>query len=74
MKWLVALVACLWASSALGQANNSNTWATPGNQTVGGYVQMCINAQSLAVPCSSAAAGSAGGYPTGATPDRKSVV
>jgi hypothetical protein len=57
-----ALVAIAWA-----QANNSNTWQTPGNQTVGGVVQMCLNGTSLAVPCNSGAAGAAG-FPGGATP------
>lgn len=65
----IASIACLWASLAFGQANNSNTWATPGNQTVGGVVQMCPNASGIAVPCSSPIAGSGNaGYPPGATP------
>lgn len=62
-----ALVAIAWA-----QANNSNTWQTPGNQTVGGAVQLCPRAaDNVAVPCTSAAAaaGTAGaGFPPGATP------
>lgn len=56
---------------AHAQANNSNTWATPGNQTVGGAVQLCPRASDgLAVPCSSAAAGAGtagAGFPPGAT-------
>ena len=59
-----ALVAIAWA-----QANNSNTWQTPGNQTVGGFVTMCPNGAGVAVPCNNAAAGTNGGaVPTGATP------
>ena len=43
---ILALTACLWASLAFGQANNSSVWQTPGNQTVGGAVQLCLNASS----------------------------
>lgn len=58
-----ALVAIAWA-----QANNSNTWQTPGNQTVGGVVQMCPrSSDGLAVPCANTTAGAAG-FPAGATP------
>lgn len=45
-------VGCAWSMTAWGQANNSNTWQTPGNQTVGGFVEMCLNSGSQAVPCS----------------------
>lgn len=62
---VIPFVACLWASFAFGQANNSNTWQTPGNQTVGGWVQMCINTAGQAVPCTSGVGGSAGA-PAGA--------
>lgn len=47
----VLLAALLWASCAFGQANNSNTWQTPGNQTVGGSVQMSVTG-SQALPLS----------------------
>lgn len=57
-----------WASNAFGQSNNTNTWQTPGNQTVGGFVDMCINAAGLAVPCNGAGSGGTAGYPAGATP------
>jgi len=62
-----ALAALFAAGVAFGQANNSNTWQTPGNNTVGGFVQMCVNAAGAAVPCVGGAAGSAG-LPPGATP------
>jgi hypothetical protein len=64
---VIALAACLWVSLAFGQANNSSNWQTPGNQVVGGAVQMCINTAGNAVPCSTAVAGAAG-FPNGATP------
>jgi hypothetical protein len=49
-KIAIALAACLWGSLAFGQANNSNTWETPGHETVGGMVQMAPNAAGQAVP------------------------
>lgn len=36
------------ATAAWGQANNSNTWQTPGNNTVGGLVQMGLRPDGLA--------------------------
>lgn len=63
----LTIVGWLWVVGwAHGQANNSNTWQTPGNQTVGGAVQLCPNTSGLAVPCTAAAAGAAG-LPVGAT-------
>jgi hypothetical protein len=55
---------------AYAQTNNSNTWTTPGNQTVGGSVQLCPRASdNVAVPCNNTGAASAsGGYPAGAVP------
>jgi len=45
-----ALAALFAAGVAFGQANQSNTWTTPGNQTVGGFVVMSPNAAGQAVP------------------------
>jgi len=78
-KIAIIAVACLRASLAFGQANNSSNWQTPGNQIVPGVVEMCVTGGNAAVPCSAAtplpvtqgtiAAGTAGaGYPPGATP------
>lgn len=64
---LSGAVALALGGGAHAQANNSSTWATPGNQTVPGAVTMCPNAQNIAVPCANAAAGAAG-LPAGATP------
>jgi hypothetical protein len=52
---------------AFGQANNDNTFGTPGNATVGAVMQMCVNTAGKAVPCATAVAGTAG-FPNGATP------
>lgn len=49
-KLSLVLAASLWASLAFGQANNSNTWQTPGNETVGGFVHMLPNSAGQAVP------------------------
>jgi hypothetical protein len=54
-KIAISLAACLWASLAFGQANNSSNWQTPGNQVVPGAVHMCINTAGQAVACSGAA-------------------
>lgn len=62
-----ALIAIAWA-----QANNSNTWVTTGNQTVGGAVIMCPRASdNVAVPCNNATQGpgvTGNGFPPGAVP------
>ena len=62
MKKLV-LFLCLLATPAFAQSS----WVTPGNQTVGGAVGMCLNTAGIAVPCN-AGAGGAAGYPGGSTP------
>jgi hypothetical protein len=69
MKKLLLIGAALaaLAGPAFGQANNSSNWQTPGNQIVGGMVQMCLNASSQAVPCNGPITGAAG-FPPGATP------
>jgi hypothetical protein len=66
-KSVMAIIACLWASLAFGQANNDSQWQTPGNAIEPGIVQLCINAAGKAVPCATAVAGAAG-FPNGATP------
>lgn len=45
-----ALAALFAGGAAFGQANNSNTWQTPGNQTVGGMVQMAPGSSGVAIP------------------------
>lgn len=57
MALALALSACHLAP-AFAQANSSSTWTTPGNETVGGTVLMCINGTSQAVPCSNLTAAS----------------
>ena len=66
MKRLGIAVLALIAATlgAFGQANNSSTWQTPGNQTVPGHVLMGVNAAGIAVPNLAGAAG----YPPGVTP------
>jgi hypothetical protein len=47
-KIAIALAASLLASAAFGQANNSSTFQTLGNQTVPGYVPLSVNPSSIA--------------------------
>jgi hypothetical protein len=52
-RFTLALTACLWASLAFGQANNSSNWQTPGNQVVPGWVPLNVRPDNLAgVPTS----------------------
>jgi hypothetical protein len=61
-------ISLLFAGSAYAQApgNGDHSWATPGNATVPGSVQLCPNAAGIAVPCTNGT-GSAN-FPAGATP------
>lgn len=70
---LSGAVALALGGAAHAQANNSNTWQTPGNQTVGGAVTMCPGATGIAVPCNAPASGTvAAGYPPNSTPQANS--
>jgi hypothetical protein len=55
----IAFALALLSSAALAQS----FWPTPGNQTVGGAVQMCLNSSGQAQPC-----GTSGGTSGGQTP------
>lgn len=73
MKTLILLgvMAALFVGSANAQvADKDHVWATPGNATTYGMVNLCPNSSGLAVPCSTvpSAGSSAAGIPSGATP------
>ncbi len=58
--------ALLMVLAASWHARAQNAWPTPGNQSVGGVVQMCLNSSGQAIACTGTAG--AAGYPAGATP------
>lgn len=68
-RLFAAALALVLSACHLAPAFAQNEFNAPGNQTVGAAVQMCLNANNQAIPCSTPPQGTLGaGYPAGATP------